>query len=223
MALQSPNDAWDYDGNNAPILADINYSTTYDNTDIVVFMGTTCIIEGNHSFNSITLQEGARLVHRSNTNSMSSFLNLTIGDLVVQGSQELVKALETGSTGMLNVAATCAGAGLIVGVVTLAGLGLNAWLGWWWADPVAARRAQVDVLIADAQASPDPVIIAGDFNSEDVGEARDLAADNPEVAAALEDGGHEIVRVGRRRLLGEVIRSISPPDMVRPSRFSLIV
>jgi divalent metal cation (Fe/Co/Zn/Cd) transporter len=22
--------------------------------------------------------------------------------------------------------------------VLLAGLGLNAWLGWWWADPVAA-------------------------------------------------------------------------------------
>jgi len=35
------------------------------------------------------------------------------------------KALETGSTGVLNVAVTCAGAGLIVGVVTLTGLGLK--------------------------------------------------------------------------------------------------
>jgi TRAP transporter 4TM/12TM fusion protein len=38
---------------------------------------------------------------------------------------KLVKALEGGSVGVLNVAATCAGAGLIVGVVTLTGLGLK--------------------------------------------------------------------------------------------------
>jgi TRAP transporter 4TM/12TM fusion protein len=37
----------------------------------------------------------------------------------------LRKALEGGSTGVLNVAATCAAAGLIVGVVTLTGLGLK--------------------------------------------------------------------------------------------------
>lgn len=37
----------------------------------------------------------------------------------------LVKALEAGSVGVLNVAATCAGAGIIVGVVTLTGLGLK--------------------------------------------------------------------------------------------------
>ncbi len=37
----------------------------------------------------------------------------------------LVKALEGGSLSVLNVAATCAGAGLIVGVVTLTGLGLK--------------------------------------------------------------------------------------------------
>jgi TRAP transporter 4TM/12TM fusion protein len=35
------------------------------------------------------------------------------------------KALEAGSTGVLNVATTCAGAGIIVGVVTLTGLGLK--------------------------------------------------------------------------------------------------
>jgi TRAP transporter 4TM/12TM fusion protein len=38
---------------------------------------------------------------------------------------KLKKALEAGSVGMLNVAATCAAAGLIVGVVTLTGLGLR--------------------------------------------------------------------------------------------------
>jgi len=38
---------------------------------------------------------------------------------------KLVKALETGSVGVLNVAATCAAAGIIVGVVTLTGLGLK--------------------------------------------------------------------------------------------------
>ncbi|MEO7254790.1 MAG: TRAP transporter fused permease subunit [Casimicrobium sp.] len=37
----------------------------------------------------------------------------------------LIKALEGGSVGVLNVAATCAGAGIIVGVVTLTGLGLK--------------------------------------------------------------------------------------------------
>ena len=40
-------------------------------------------------------------------------------------SSGLVKALETGSLGMLNVAMTCASAGIIVGVVTLTGLGLK--------------------------------------------------------------------------------------------------
>ena len=38
---------------------------------------------------------------------------------------KLTKALEAGSVGMLNVGATCAAAGLIVGVVTLTGLGLK--------------------------------------------------------------------------------------------------
>src|SRR5882672_6119418 len=37
----------------------------------------------------------------------------------------VVKALAGGSLGVLNVAATCAGAGIIVGVVTLTGLGLK--------------------------------------------------------------------------------------------------
>lgn len=37
----------------------------------------------------------------------------------------LVKALASGSTGVLSIAATCAGAGLIVGTVTLTGLGLK--------------------------------------------------------------------------------------------------
>ena len=40
-------------------------------------------------------------------------------------NSKLIKALEAGSVGMLNVATTCAGAGLIVGVVTLTGLGLK--------------------------------------------------------------------------------------------------
>jgi TRAP transporter 4TM/12TM fusion protein len=37
----------------------------------------------------------------------------------------VVEALRTGATGMLGVGATCAGAGIIVGVVTLTGLGLK--------------------------------------------------------------------------------------------------
>ncbi|MGE0718720.1 MAG: TRAP transporter permease [Alphaproteobacteria bacterium] len=39
--------------------------------------------------------------------------------------RRLVQALSAGSIGMLNVAATCAAAGIIVGVVTLTGLGLK--------------------------------------------------------------------------------------------------
>ena len=39
--------------------------------------------------------------------------------------RKLVKAFEAGSVSMLNVAATCAAAGIIVGVVTLTGLGLK--------------------------------------------------------------------------------------------------
>src|SRR6266516_1044136 len=40
-------------------------------------------------------------------------------------ASKFFKALEAGSTGVLNVATTCAGAGIIVGVVTLTGLGLK--------------------------------------------------------------------------------------------------
>jgi TRAP transporter 4TM/12TM fusion protein len=46
-----------------------------------------------------------------------------VGDLLLRS--KLTRALEAGSLGMLNVAATCAAAGLIVGVVTLTGLGLR--------------------------------------------------------------------------------------------------
>ena len=46
-----------------------------------------------------------------------------ISDLVFKSP--FVKAMEGGSIGVLNVAATCAGAGIIVGVVTLTGLGLK--------------------------------------------------------------------------------------------------
>ncbi|MEQ1517375.1 MAG: TRAP transporter fused permease subunit, partial [Usitatibacteraceae bacterium] len=40
-------------------------------------------------------------------------------------NSKLIKAMEAGTTGVLNVAATCAAAGIIVGVVTLTGLGLK--------------------------------------------------------------------------------------------------
>ena len=46
-----------------------------------------------------------------------------IADLLLRS--KLVKALEAGSVSVINVAATCAAAGLIVGVVTLTGLGLK--------------------------------------------------------------------------------------------------
>ncbi len=46
-----------------------------------------------------------------------------IADLIFRSP--FVKAMEGGSIGVLNVAATCAGAGIIVGVVTLTGLGLK--------------------------------------------------------------------------------------------------
>jgi TRAP transporter 4TM/12TM fusion protein len=39
--------------------------------------------------------------------------------------KRVVQAMEAGTTGVLNVAATCASAGIIVGVVTLTGLGLK--------------------------------------------------------------------------------------------------
>ena len=41
------------------------------------------------------------------------------------GPRKLIQALADGTTGVLNVAATCAAAGIIVGVVTLTGLGLK--------------------------------------------------------------------------------------------------
>ena len=46
-----------------------------------------------------------------------------VADMLLRS--RLAKALETGSTGMINVGATCAAAGIIVGIVTLTGLGLR--------------------------------------------------------------------------------------------------
>jgi TRAP-type uncharacterized transport system fused permease subunit len=48
-----------------------------------------------------------------------------VGVLKGLWTSPFMKAMEGGSIGVLNVAATCAGAGIIVGVVTLTGLGLK--------------------------------------------------------------------------------------------------
>ena len=53
------------------------------------------------------------------------FFNSTTAMSTRWAQLPVVKALEAGSVGMLNVATTCAGAGIIVGVVTLTGLGLK--------------------------------------------------------------------------------------------------
>ena len=52
---------------------------------------------------------------------LSSFLHRDCA----MGPRKLVRALADGTNGVLNVAATCAAAGIIVGVVTLTGLGLK--------------------------------------------------------------------------------------------------
>jgi TRAP transporter 4TM/12TM fusion protein len=66
----------------------------------------------------------------------------------------LIKALEGGSVGVLSVAATCAAAGLIVGVVTLTGLGLKfSSIVLQYAD--GGSRAIYDALVAlGAAATP---------------------------------------------------------------------
>jgi len=50
---------------------------------------------------------------------------LTPGQRNVPSSQRIVRSLADGSIGVLNAATTCASAGIIVGVVTLTGLGLK--------------------------------------------------------------------------------------------------
>jgi len=59
--------------------------------------------------------------------ALVSYDVLRLREPLVRGllGSKLVKALEGGSLAVLNVAATCAGAGIIVGVVTLTGLGLK--------------------------------------------------------------------------------------------------
>src|ERR671924_798614 len=70
---------------------------------------------------------------------------------------KFVKALEAGSIGVLNVAATCAAAGLIVGVVSLTGLGLRfSSIVIQYAD--SGSRAMVDVLAAIG-VSPTPALL----------------------------------------------------------------
>jgi TRAP transporter 4TM/12TM fusion protein len=68
------------------------------------------------------------------TPAVAAFAVIVVGVLLALGAMilgrgaresRLVGALANGSIGMLNVAATCAAAGIIVGVVTLTGLGLK--------------------------------------------------------------------------------------------------
>jgi TRAP transporter 4TM/12TM fusion protein len=66
---------------------------------------------------------------------------------------KLVKALEAGSIGVLNVAATCAAAGIIVGVVSLTGLGLRfSAIVIQYAD--GGSRAIVDILAIGMTPTP---------------------------------------------------------------------
>jgi len=70
---------------------------------------------------------------------------------------KLVKALAAGSVGMINVGATCAAAGIIVGVVTLTGLGLKfSAIVLGYAD--SGARALVD-LLAFFGADPTPKLL----------------------------------------------------------------
>jgi TRAP transporter 4TM/12TM fusion protein len=70
---------------------------------------------------------------------------------------KFVKALEAGSIGVLNVAATCAAAGLIVGVVSLTGLGLRfSAIVIQYAD--VGSRAVLDILTAIGVA-PTPALL----------------------------------------------------------------
>ena len=52
-------------------------TTTHDGGDIIV-TGTTLTIDGNHSFNSITLQSGATLTHSTATSSKPEITVSTI-------------------------------------------------------------------------------------------------------------------------------------------------
>jgi TRAP-type uncharacterized transport system fused permease subunit len=66
---------------------------------------------------------------------------------------KFVKALEAGSIGVLNVAATCAAAGIIVGVVSLTGLGLRfSAIVLQYAD--SGSRAIVDILAIGMTPTP---------------------------------------------------------------------
>ncbi len=73
-----------------------------------------------------TMVSGATSLLRRDT-SLIPYDLLTGKTPVVRGVLDsgLLKALKGGSLAVLNVAATCAGAGIIVGVVTLTGLGLK--------------------------------------------------------------------------------------------------
>ncbi len=70
------------------------------------------------SFVTSFLHRDATLLPYDLFNGKGSFAKKFFGS-------KLFQALEAGSTGVLNVATTCAGAGIIVGVVTLTGLGLK--------------------------------------------------------------------------------------------------
>nr|HPU52982.1 TRAP transporter fused permease subunit [Burkholderiaceae bacterium] len=65
------------------------------------------------------------LLHRKTALLPRNLFSDPRGPLKALLGSGVVKALEGGSIGMLNVGTTCAGAGLIVGVVTLTGLGLK--------------------------------------------------------------------------------------------------
>jgi divalent metal cation (Fe/Co/Zn/Cd) transporter len=103
---------------------------------VTVFVGVTLLVLALYLFNDAVL----RIALREEPDASTVGLLLAVASLLVMprvASMQARLASQLGSTALAAGSRETLVCALLSGVL-LAGLAANAWLGWWWADPVAA-------------------------------------------------------------------------------------
>jgi divalent metal cation (Fe/Co/Zn/Cd) transporter len=93
------------------------------------------LLAGYASYEAIATLMAARVPHQSLVGIVLAALSLIVMPVLVRFKRRVASQLRSGAleaeTRQTEICFYLSG-------ILLAGLGLNAWLGWWWADPVAA-------------------------------------------------------------------------------------
>jgi divalent metal cation (Fe/Co/Zn/Cd) transporter len=92
------------------------------------------LLAGYVLFNAVEVFARGQLPERSIPGIVIAALSLIVMPLLVRYKRRVATRLGSGA---LEAEARQTRVCAFLSAILLAGLGLNAWLGWWWADPVA--------------------------------------------------------------------------------------